>query len=161
MAVIRWPIPYDHEPNRFEIVGRYIAQTIQMERFIDLILLNRGARPRVLKRTKLRAKIEDLRSIVERPDLGLEEWRDLPDLMGKVARNRNDFAHRMFDRSTYPRHYTSALDHEELTATELHKQEREAFVATELCRQLASRFLYGPLNPDVRFTRQDPKWPPY
>lgn len=42
MASIRWPIPYDHQPNRFEVVGRYIAQVLLMERFIDLSLLDDG-----------------------------------------------------------------------------------------------------------------------
>jgi hypothetical protein len=161
MAMIRWPLPYDHHPNRFEVVGRYIAQTIQMERFIDLILLEHGAKPRRLKRAKLAAKIKDLRSLVERADLGLDEWGDLPDLMTKVARNRNDFAHRMFDRAVLPPHYRQGIQYEELTEEELREQEKEAFVATELCRQLASRILHGPLNPGVHFGRTDPGWPPY
>jgi len=43
---VDWPIPYDHRPNDFEVVGRHIAQTILMERYIDLILLNQGGSPR-------------------------------------------------------------------------------------------------------------------
>ena len=161
MSKVIWPIPYDHQPNRFEVVGRYIAQTIQMERFIDLILLDQEAKPRDLKRAKLGSKIEAVRSLIEHPEACLDEWHDLPDMMKKVAQNRNDFAHRMFDRGVLPRHYAPGIEYEELSVEELREQEREAFVATEVCRQLASRFLYGPLNPGMHFGRTEPKWPPY
>lgn len=57
MAMIRWPIPYDHEPNGYEIVGRYITQTLFMERFVDMLLLDNGANPRRLIRKTLSDKI--------------------------------------------------------------------------------------------------------
>jgi len=97
VAMINWPIPYAPGPNAFEVVGRYIAQTVQMERFIDMILLEQGAKPRDLKRAKLSRKIEDVRAVVQRPESELNEWSDLPDMMVKVAQNRNLFAHRMFE----------------------------------------------------------------
>jgi hypothetical protein len=41
-VAIRWPVPWEGSPNAFELVGRYIAQTILLERFLDLILLDEG-----------------------------------------------------------------------------------------------------------------------
>ncbi|MDQ1699505.1 MAG: hypothetical protein QOG34_1368 [Frankiaceae bacterium] len=73
MVMIRWPIPYDPGANDLEIVGRYIAQTIMMERFIDMILLEQGSTPRELKRAKLSHKIEKVCALVERPELALDE----------------------------------------------------------------------------------------
>lgn len=156
--MIRWPIPYDPGPNGFEVVGRYIAQTVQMERFIDMILLGQGAKPRDIKRAKLSRKIEDVRAVVQRPELELTEWHDLPDMMEKVARNRNAFAHRMFERGAMPTHYGQGIPYESLSDEELREQEREAFAASEVCRQLLERFTLEPLNPGVRFGRTDPDW---
>lgn len=159
-VVVHWPIPYDHEPNDFEVVGRYIAQTIQMERFIDLILLDQGWSPRKVKRAKLQPKIDAVEGYIEADARRREVWSDLPDKMRKVARNRNDFAHRMFERGALPVHYAQGLQYERLTDEELHEQEGEAFIASELCRQLAGWFLYAPLNDNYQYLRGDPVYPP-
>ncbi len=159
-VVIHWPIPYDHQPNDFEVVGRYLAQTILMERFIDLILLHQGSKPRTLKRTKLATKISDLEALIGQDDLRRETWADLPDMMRAVARHRNAFAHRMFERGALPVHYAQGLKYERLSDDELLEQERDAFVASELCRQLVGWFLYAPLNDDYQYRRTEPEWPP-
>ena len=157
--MIRWPIPYEHNPNGFEVVGRYIAQTILMERFSDLILLNQQlVTTDWLMSTTLAGKIKKLRSVVDKPDLDLSEWDDLPDLMTKVANNRNAFAHRMFERGDMPTHYGQGIPYEKLSDDELHEQEREAFVASEVCRQLLERLTLAPLNPGVHFGRSNPDW---
>lgn len=156
---IRWPLPYDHAPNRFEVVGRYIAQVLIMERFIDFVLLDNGFSPRKLQRAKLATKIEEVRALIAKPELGLDEWDDLPDMMAKVAGHRNLFAHRMFERNAVPHHYAQGIPYEELTDPELHEQEWEAVEASEVCRQLAERTHYGPLNPGKHFGRTNPQRP--
>lgn len=158
--MIHWPIPYDHEPNDFEVVGRYVAQTIQMERFIDLILLDQEWKPRNLKRATLASKIDGVATLIEQDVSRCDTWSDLPDKMREVARNRNAFAHRMFERGALPMHYAQGLEYERLTDEELHEQERQAFMASELCRQLAGWFLYAPLNPGYSYCRTEPEWPP-
>ena len=159
VAMTFWPIPYEHGPNGFEIVGRYIAQTIQMERFIDLILLNQQlVTTDWLVGKPLADKIKKVRSVVDNLDLDLSAWNDLPDLMKKVADNRNAFAHRMFERGDMPTHYGQGLPYERLSDDELHEQEREAFVASEVCRQLLERLTLAPLNPGKHFRRSDPDW---
>jgi hypothetical protein len=72
---VHWPIPYDHRPNDFEVVGRHIAQTILMERFIDLILLNQGWKPQSLKRTKLARKIDGIQDLIEQDAARRDTWR--------------------------------------------------------------------------------------
>lgn len=160
MVSVRWPIPYEHEPNRFEIVGRYIAQVLIMERFIDLILLDLGWSPRKLRKDKLATKIEYLREQIDRPDLGLGEWHDLPEMLTRVARHRNLFAHRMFERNPIPAHYAQGIPYEELSPEEFRDQEWEAFEASEICRQLAERTHLAPLNPGMHFGRRNPVRPP-
>ncbi len=108
-------MPWDGSPNSFEIVGRYIAQTIQMERFLDLILLDEGVQPKRL----------------------LREALDLPP------------------------HYRQGIPYVALSDDELDDQAREAFAATELCRQLVERLQLAPLNPGMHFGRREPDWPPY
>jgi hypothetical protein len=158
MAMIRWPLPYDHAPNDFEVVGRYIAQTIQMERFIDIILLHDGAQPRDLIRAKLSRKVEDVRLLIERAAGALDEWHDLLDLMLSVARHRNGFAHRMFERGALPSHYGQGVPYKVLSDEELRQQETEAFQASEACRQLVERLTLASLNSDVHFGRHDSYW---
>lgn len=158
MAMISWPIPYNHDPNAFEIVGRYIAQTIVMERFVDIILLSHGTNPRRLLRTTLSDKIKALERLIERPELNLHEWSDLPGMMQKVACHRNAFAHRMMERGDLPPHYEQGLPYKALSDAELHEQEREAFIASEACRQLVERVVVAPLNPGMYFGRADPDW---
>lgn len=159
VVILRWPIPYEHNPNGFEVVGRYIAQTIQMERFIDMILLNQQlVTTDWLMRAALALKIKKVRSVVENRDLDLSEWNDLPDLMRKVADNRNAFAHRMFERGDMPTHYGQGIPYEKLSDNELREQEREAFVSSEVCRQLLERLTLAPLNPGVHFGRSEPDW---
>jgi hypothetical protein len=153
--MIRWPIPYLHAANDFEVVGRYIAQTVLMERFIDMILLDTGTSARRLKRAKLASKIEGVRAVIQRPELNLGEWQDLPEMMTKVARHRNLFAHRMMERGALPPHYGQGIPYRRLPDDELREQEQEAFVASEVCRQLCERLSHGPLNPDVHFGRSD------
>ncbi len=160
MVMITWPVPYNGEPNDFEIVGRYIAQTILMERFIDSVLLNHGTKPHDLMRMKLARKIEEVRDIISKPDSGVSEWSGLPDMMKKVAGNRNQFAHRMMQRGAIPSHYAQGLSYEALSVADLREQEREAFSASELCRQLADHYILSPLNEGKRFGRTDPTWPP-
>lgn len=155
--MVHWPLPYDGEPNEFEIVGRYIAQTLIMERFVDLILLKQGMKPRDLKRATLSAKIEELRELID-ADSELDDWRDIPDRMRGVAQNRNLFAHRLFERNETPLHYRQGLSYERLSGEELRAQEKEAFVVSELGRQLVSKILHGPLNPGVEFGRTEPEW---
>jgi hypothetical protein len=157
VASIRWPLPYEHEPNRFEIVGRYIAQVLIMERFIDIVLLDLGASPRKLRRSKLATKIGELRAHIGNPDLELQEWHDLPDVLTRVARHRNLFAHRMFERNLVPTHYAQGIEYVQLSDEELRDQEWEAFFASEVCRQLAERTGLGTLNPGMHFGRTDPK----
>ena len=108
--------------------------------------------------TTLAGKIKKLRSVVDKPDLVLSEWDDLPDLMTKVANNRNAFAHRMLERGDVPTHYGQGIPYEKLSDDELHEQEREAFVASEVCRQLLERLTLAPLNPGVHFGRSEPDW---
>lgn len=156
--MIRWPIPYDPGPSSFEIVGRYIGQTVLMERFIDLILLEQGTKPHYLKRANLSRKIDDVRAVIERPELALNEWHDLPDMMLKVARNWNLFAHRMFERGAMPNHYGQSIPYESLSDEDLAAQEREAFMASEICRQLVARLTLTTLNPGRHFGRSDPDW---
>jgi hypothetical protein len=156
---IRWPVPWDGTPNDFEIVGRYLAQTILMERFVDMILLHDGVKPAVLKRTRLSNKIEQVGEIIARPDLDLREWDDLPDLMRKVTQHRNAFAHRLMERGALPPHYGQGIPYVRLTEEELGDQVREAFVASEVCRQLTERLTLASLYPGRRFRRRDPRWP--
>jgi hypothetical protein len=160
VAMIRWPIPYEHDPNEFEVVGRYIAQTILMERLIDMILLDQQlvTKDWLKKHARLADKIKKVRSVVNEPGLGLSEWSDLPDLMKRVADNRNAFAHRMFERGDMPTHYGQGIPYEKLSDGELHQQEREAFVASDVCRQLLERLTLAPLNPGLHFGRHDPNW---
>jgi len=155
---VHWPIPYDHRPNDFEVVGRHIAQTILMERFIDLILLNQGWKPQNLKRTKLATKIDGIQDLIEQDAARSDTWSDLPEKMREVARNRNAFAHRMMERGAIPMHYAQGLEYDRLTDNELNDQNRQAFIASELCRQLAGWFLYPPLNPDYQYRRVEPAW---
>jgi hypothetical protein len=107
---------------------------------------------------KLATKIDHIRDLVERD--GLHEWSDLPDMMTKVARHRNLFAHRMFERNPVPIHYAQGIAYEERSAVELQDQEWEAFEASEVCRQLAERLHLAPLNPGVHFDRTNPVRPP-
>jgi hypothetical protein len=155
---VTWPIQYDHTPNDFEVVGRYIAQTIVMGRFIDLILLNQGWKPQNLKRTKLATKIDGIRDLIEQDAARHDAWADLPEKMREVARNRNAFAHRLLSRSVIPTHYAQGLKDDRLTDKELNDQNRQAFIASELCRQLAGWFLDPPLNPGYQYRRVEPAW---
>jgi hypothetical protein len=160
MASIRWPVPWDGAPNVFEIVGRYVAQTIQMERFVDMILLHEGVRPERLIKQTLAWKIERVGRVIAAPGRDLLEWSDLEERMAKVARNRNAFAHRLMERSPQPSHYGQGLPDVVLSDAELEDQVREAFTASELCRQLVERLLLTPLNPGHHFGRTEPSWPP-
>lgn len=161
MARVYWPLPYDRDspPNPFEIVGRYIAQTIVMERFIDFVLLDTGMDSAKLMKTRLSDKIRALADVIARPDLGLEEWRDLPVMMRKVSKHRNAFAHRMFERNDVPHHFTPTVEYVGLGDNELMAQVREAFEASEVCRQLAERLRLAPLNPGRHFGRSPVVWP--
>lgn len=103
-------------------------------------------------------KIRKVRVVIDGPGLNLSEWDDLPDLMKKVADNRNAFAHRMFERGDMPTHYGQGIPYEKLSDEELHEQEREAFVASEVCRQLLERLTLAPLDPGRHFGRSDPDW---
>jgi hypothetical protein len=152
-------LPYDEDdaPNLYEVVGRYIAQVIHMERFIDMALLDQGASPSELKRAKLARKIEDMAVLIERPELNLSEWHDLPQMMTRVARHRNLFAHRMLERSPSPSHYGQGLPYVTLSDDELHEQEWEAFEASEVCRQLLEALTLRRLNPGMHFGRTDPQ----
>jgi hypothetical protein len=78
--------------------------------------------------------------------------------MREVARNRNAFAHRMLSRSVIPTHYAQGLNDDRLTDKELNDQNRQAFIASELCRQLAGWFLDPPLNPGYQYRRVEPAW---
>ncbi len=154
-------MPWDGSPNSFEIVGRYIAQTIQMERFLDLILLDEGVQPKRLLREALGWKIKKVGEVVSTPERGLQAWSDLEDRMAKVAQNRNAFAHRIMERGDLPPHYRQGIPYVALSDDELDDQAREAFAATELCRQLVERLQLAPLNPGMHFGRREPDWPPY
>lgn len=160
-AVVYWPIPYDHQPNAYEVIGRYIAQTVLMERFIDMILLNQDWSPRRLLRSKLARKIEGVQTVIEDASPRFDLWSDLPGKLTAVARNRNAFAHRMFERGPIPVHYAQGIEYEKLSDEELHEQERQAFVASELCRQVAAWLQKAPLNPGSEPHRSEPTWPPY
>jgi hypothetical protein len=98
--------------------------------------------------------------VIATPERDLQEWNDLVERMAKVARNRNAFAHRMMERGDLPAHYGQGIPHTALTDDELDEQAREAFTASELCRQLAERLRLSPLNAGVRFGRSEPSWPP-
>ncbi|MEP7192907.1 MAG: hypothetical protein ABI903_08600 [Actinomycetota bacterium] len=154
--IIHWPIPYDHRPNDFEVVGRHIAQTILMERFIDLILLNQGWKPQNLKRTKLATKIDGIQDLIEQDAARRDTWADLPGRMREVARNSHAFAHRMFERDAIPMHYAQGLEYDPLTDNEPNDQNRRSFIASELCRQLAGWFLDPPLNSGYQHRRSSP-----
>lgn len=159
MAMIRWPLPYDHEPNGYEIVGRYITQTLFMERFVDMLLLANGANPQRLIRKTLSDKISEVGKLIDRPGSGLEEWHDLPEMMRKVAKNRNRFVHHTLSNSGhFPSHYGQGIPVEAVSNEQLREQEREAFMASEVCRQLLERFSLEPLNPGMHVGRRDPDW---
>lgn len=151
--MIRWPLPYEGSPNGFEVVGRYIGQVVTMERFVDMILLQHGAKPRALKRAKLNRKIDDLRVLLHRPELELDEWEDLPDKLTKVSRNRNRFAHRMFERGAMPSHYGQGIPYVPLSDEELRAEIAEAVEITDLCRRLLMLHVEAPLNPSLRYSR--------
>lgn len=159
-VAIRWPLPWDGFPNAFEMVGRYIAQTILLERFLDLILLDQGVRPKRLLGETLAWKIKRAGEIIATPERDLQEWSDLEERMSAVARNRNAFAHRMMERGALPAHYGQSIPYIALADGELEEQAREAFAASELCRQVAERLRLSPLNPGIRFGRKEPSWPP-
>lgn len=154
MVSTRWPLPSDQACNDYELVGRYIAQTILMERFVDMALLIDGAKPRDLKRAKLSSKIGDLTAFLQRPDNGLQdEWQDVPGRLTAVARHRNLFAHRMMDRAHMPSHLTECWLYERLSNEDRRAQEVEAFDATEAMRGLYLCLSMPALNPGLRFTR--------
>src|SRR2546423_3449273 len=96
---------------------------------------------------------------VSAPERGLQAWSDLENRMAKVARNRNAFAHRMMERGDLPPHYGQGIPYVALSDDELDDQAREAFTATELCRQLVERLQLAPLNPGIHFGRREPESP--
>ena len=146
-AVIYWPVPWDGSANDYEKAGRYIAQTTLMERFLDLILLDVGVEPTRLRRQTLDWKIKKVGEVIATPDRQLQAWSDLEACMTKVRLNRNAFAHRMMERSPVSIHYGHGLLYVALSDEELEEQAREAFVATELCRQIVECLHPWPTQP--------------
>ena len=144
-------MPYDpsEEPNGYEVLGRYVAQVLTMERFLDFILLIEQVKPRDLKRMYLAPKIEKVTALIRQPDQGLSAWDELPDKMTQVRQNRNLFAHRMFDRTVpLPAHFGGELG-EPLTMEELREQESEAVEVTYLVQSLYERMHYGADEPQL------------
>lgn len=133
---------------------------ILLERFLDLILLDEGVQPKRLLQQTLAWKIKKVGEVISAPERGLQAWSDLEERVAKVARNRNGFAHRMMERGDLPHHYGQGIPYVTLSDDELDDQAREAFTATELCRQLLERLQLAPLNLGIHFGRREPDWPP-
>lgn len=155
VAMIRWPLPYEGDPNVYEIVGRFMWQAIHMERLLDIVLLERQVGAARLQGMTLSEKIKALRALLDRDDLGLaDEWTDVPDRLEQVRLYRNAFAHRFMERpDAEPSHYGQGIPYRPLSDDELHLQIRETVEATEICRQLLECLSSAPLNPEVTFTR--------
>lgn len=153
--MIRWPLPYDGSPNAFEIMGRFLAQAIHMERLLDMALLDRQVSAKRLQDMTLSEKIKALRTLLSRNDLGLQdEWSDVPDMLERVRLHRNAFAHRFMERpEAEPSHYGDGIPYRPLSDDELHRQIAEAVEATEACRRLIGCLTLPSLNPDTAFTR--------
>lgn len=154
-VVVHLPLPHDSD-NRYEAVGRFIAQAVIIERTLDLILVAQPQhQPRELIRMKLALKIELISDLIRDPALDLGDFDDLPDKLTTVKGSRNLFAHRMLARGPVA-HFEQGLPYEIISEDEQHQQEAEAAEAYEICRLLHQRLIIDPLNPGMRTERPLP-----
>jgi len=154
-VMVHHPLPHDSE-NRYEAVGRFIAQVVIIERALDLILVAQPQhQPRELIRMKLARKIELISELISDPALDLGDFDDLPGKLTTVKGSRNLFAHRLFARG--PRtHFTQGLPYEIISEDEQRQQEAEAVEAYEICRLLHQRLIIDPMNPGMHTERLQP-----
>lgn len=151
-VVVVHPFPHD-SANRYEAVGRFIAQVVIIERALDLILVAQPQhQPRELIRMKLARKIELISELIRDPALDLGDFDDLPGKLTTVKGSRNLFAHRMLARGPIA-HFTQGLPYESISKDEQHQQEAEAVEAYEVCRLLHQRLILDPLNPGMHTER--------